>query len=92
MELDRATMDFDYETAYRSELLEAYEYLLLEAMEGDHTLFTREDEVERAWEVLTPVLEDPPPVLEYEPGSWGPAAAEDLVFPRHWHLTPPREG
>jgi glucose-6-phosphate 1-dehydrogenase len=91
MELDRAALEFDYEKAFHSELLEAYEYLLLEAMEGDHTLFTREDEVERAWEVLTPVLENPPPVIEYEPGSWGPIEADELILPHHWHVTPPSD-
>jgi glucose-6-phosphate 1-dehydrogenase len=88
MELDRAALEFDYERSFHSELLEAYEYLLLEAMEGDHTLFTREDEVERAWQILTPVLENPPRVIEYEPGSWGPVEADDLALPHHWHVTP----
>jgi glucose-6-phosphate 1-dehydrogenase len=91
MELDRATLEFDYEHSYHSELLEAYEYLILEAMEGDHTLFTREDEVERAWEILAPALEQPPPVAVYEPGSWGPIEADDLIAPRHWHVTLPPE-
>jgi glucose-6-phosphate 1-dehydrogenase len=87
MELDRAALEFDYDTAYQGGLLEAYEYLIIEAMEGDHTLFTRQDEVERAWEVLEPVLVNPPPVVEYDPGSWGPVEADDLVLPRHWHVT-----
>jgi glucose-6-phosphate 1-dehydrogenase len=91
LELDRATLDFDYERAFKTPLIEAYELLILEAMEGDHSLFTREDEVEQAWEVLTPVLEDPPPVRLYEPGSWGPEEADDLILPRHWHLTPSRD-
>jgi glucose-6-phosphate 1-dehydrogenase len=85
--LDRAALDFDYDRRYQSPLVEAYELLLLEAMSGDHTLFTRWDEVERGWEVLMPVLEEPPPVHEYDPGSWGPEAAEDLVANRHWHIT-----
>ena len=91
-ELDRAELDFDYESAYRTPLIEAYETLILEAMSGDHTLFTRSDEVERAWEVIMPVLEDPPPVKFYEPGSWGPEEADELVLPRHWHvMLPPEE-
>src|SRR5206468_6054129 len=45
LELDRAELEFDYGEAYGGPLIEAYETLLLEAMEGDHTLFTREDEV-----------------------------------------------
>jgi glucose-6-phosphate 1-dehydrogenase len=92
LELDRATLEFDYEKTFHSELLEAYEYLLLEAMEGDHMLFTREDEVERAWEILMPVLENPPSVIEYEPGSWGPIEADELILPHHWHVTPPSDG
>jgi glucose-6-phosphate 1-dehydrogenase len=92
LELDRATLEFDYESAFKSPLIEAYELLILEAMEGDHSLFTSQDAVERAWEVLTPVLENPPPVIEYQPGTWGPVEADDLILPRHWHLTPPREG
>ncbi|MEX2458831.1 MAG: glucose-6-phosphate dehydrogenase [Actinomycetota bacterium] len=91
MELDRAELDFDYAETFASPLLEAYEYLLLEVMEGDHSLFTREDEVERAWEVLQPLLDEPPPVIEYAPGSWGPEQAEELILPRHWHVTTAHE-
>lgn len=90
LDLGRATMDFDYQRAFETPLIEAYELLILEAMRGDHTLFTREDEVERAWEVLTPILEDPPPVAFYEPGSWGPEEGDDLLAARHWHITRPR--
>ena len=91
LDLDRATLDFDYEKAFRTPLIEAYELLILEAMEGDHSLFTSEEAVERAWELLTPLLEHPPPVREYAPGSWGPVEADDLILPRHWHVTPARE-
>ncbi len=66
--------------------LEAYERLLLDVMHGDQTLFTRSDEVDRLWQVITPVLEDPPPVQSYEKGSWGPQAALDLAGERGWHL------
>ncbi|MCO7204792.1 glucose-6-phosphate dehydrogenase, partial [Microbacterium sp. CnD16-F] len=62
--------------------LEAYERLLLDVMHGDQTLFTRGDEVDRLWQVITPVLEDPPPVQSYEKGSWGPQAALDLAGER----------
>jgi glucose-6-phosphate 1-dehydrogenase len=86
-ELDRAVMRFEYEQTFKTPLVEAYELLLLEAMEGDHTLFTREDEVERAWELLTPLLNDPPKVEFYEKGSWGPREADELILPHHWHLT-----
>jgi glucose-6-phosphate 1-dehydrogenase len=86
-ELDRAVMRFDYEQTFHAPLVEAYELLLLEAMEGDHTLFTREDEVERAWELLMPLLDAPPPVKLYEKGSWGPPEADELVLPHHWHIS-----
>jgi len=55
-------------------------------MEGDHTLFTREDEVERAWEILTPVLEHMPEPHPYAPGTWGPKESDALIAPRHWHV------
>ena len=84
---DRATMDFAYDRRFEAPLAEAYELLLLEAMEGDHTLFTREDEVERAWEILQPVLDDPPPVVFYEKGSWGPKEADELIAPHVWHVS-----
>ncbi len=67
--------------------LEAYERLLLDVMHGDQTLFTRGDEVDRLWQVITPVLEDPPPVQPYPKGSWGPQAAIDLAGERGWHLS-----
>jgi glucose-6-phosphate 1-dehydrogenase len=79
-------MDFDYEREFHSDLLDAYELLMIEAMEGDHTLFLREDEVERAWEILDPVLQHLPVVQPYAPGSWGPEAADDLISPHHWHV------
>lgn len=53
----------------------AYERLLGDAMAGDATLFARQDVVEAAWAIVDPVLQRPPHLLEYEPGSWGPTAA-----------------
>jgi glucose-6-phosphate 1-dehydrogenase len=85
--LDRATLDFDYERTFHTPLIEAYETLILEAMEGDHSLFTREDEVERAWELLMPVLRHPPAPVFYNKGTWGPEEAEELILPRHWHAS-----
>ncbi|GAA2539109.1 glucose-6-phosphate dehydrogenase [Pseudonocardia hydrocarbonoxydans] len=66
--------------------LEAYEKLLLDAMAGDHTLFTSTREVERLWELCDPVLADPPTAQVYEPGSWGPQEALDLAGERGWRL------
>jgi glucose-6-phosphate 1-dehydrogenase len=59
--------------------LDAYERLLVDAMAGDATLFAREDGVEAAWEVVEPILDDPTPVLEYAPGTWGPPEADALT-------------
>jgi glucose-6-phosphate 1-dehydrogenase len=88
MHLQRVTMDFDYaEDFASSQIADAYELLLLEAMEGDHSLFIRQDGVERAWEILQPALEAPTPVRTYPRGSWGPVAADDLILPRKWHVT-----
>jgi len=70
----------------RHELMEPYDRLLGDAMEGDTMLFSRQDEVEAAWRIVDPLLRDPPPVHEYEPGTWGPAEADELVTsPRGWH-------
>ncbi len=91
LDLDRAEFDFDYERTFHRPLLDAYALLILEAMEGDHTLFMREDNVERAWEVMMPVIENPPEPLPYNARTWGPEAAQALVMPRHWYLSPPRD-
>ena len=56
-----------------------YERLLGDAMAGDATLFAREDVVEAAWAIVDPVIQGPSPLLEYEPGSWGPPQADELV-------------
>ena len=60
----------------RRGMIDAYERLLCDAMEGDALLFARQDEVENAWQVVDPALKAPPTLQPYEPGSWGPAAAE----------------
>lgn len=60
---------------------EPYERLLRDAMIGNGALFTREDAVEAAWTAVEPVLTDHAPVLAYERGSWGPAAADTLIAP-----------
>jgi glucose-6-phosphate 1-dehydrogenase len=85
-ELQTVRMDFDYDRSFTHALAEAYERLLHDAMDGDHTLFTREDSVERAWEIVTPMLEHPSPLFFYKAGSWGPAQADELIEPHRWHL------
>jgi glucose-6-phosphate 1-dehydrogenase len=56
-----------------------YERLLGDAMSGDATLFARQDVVEAAWAIVDPLLQNPGPMFEYEPGTWGPAEADRLV-------------
>ena len=62
-----------------AEEMDAYERLLGEAMEGDPTLFAREDAVEAAWAIVQPILGSVTPVHDYEPGSWGPREADALA-------------
>ena len=63
-----------------------YEVLLLAAMQGISTRFTRQDSVEEAWRVMQPLLDSPPPVHPYQEGAWGPDAADDLVAGHgKWH-------
>ena len=56
-----------------------YEVLLLDAMRGDSTRFTRQDGVEETWRIFQPLLDSPPPVKPYAPGTWGPEAGDELV-------------
>jgi glucose-6-phosphate 1-dehydrogenase len=92
LELGRVTMDFDYEERFTGRIADAYELILLSAMEGDQTLFLRQDGVERAWEVLDPILDHPGPVLTYPAGSWGPSQADQLLEPRRWHVSAEHRG
>jgi glucose-6-phosphate 1-dehydrogenase len=85
--LGQASMVFDYKDSFTTaHALEGYEHLILLAMIGDQSLFTRSDGIERLWEVSTPLLENPPPVEPYPVGSWGPPSVDKLVAPYHWHL------
>src|SRR5579863_2936411 len=87
MRLDKLSLQFAMqETGLIGEVLEAYERLILDAMRGDHTLFTTADGIERLWEVSAPLLESPPAVRPYAPGSWGPNAIHQLVAPHAWRL------
>ena len=56
-----------------------YEVLLHAAMVGEATRFTRQDGVEQTWRIMQPLLDAPPPVHVYDPGSWGPVEADALV-------------
>ncbi|MCG9885116.1 MAG: glucose-6-phosphate dehydrogenase [Cyanobacteria bacterium] len=78
-------MDFRYDAAFGQASSEAYSRLLIDCMLGDQSLFTRDDEVEASWRVLTPVLEawdgpsDPAAIPFYEAGTWEPVEAELLL-------------
>jgi glucose-6-phosphate 1-dehydrogenase len=61
--------------------MDAYERVLGDAMEGDATLFAREDYVEEAWRIVDPVLKAGTPIHEYEPGTWGPAEVDQKLAP-----------
>ncbi len=56
-----------------------YEVLLLDALRGDSSRFTRQDGIEETWRIFQPLLDDPPPVQPYAPGSWGPPEADQLL-------------
>ena len=72
------------------EEMDAYERLLGDAMDGDATLFTRQDEVEAAWAVVQPVLEATTPLYDYDPGTWGPSEADALTAEiGGWHTPTP---
>jgi glucose-6-phosphate 1-dehydrogenase len=87
MRIRPVNMEFLYGTAFLSQSPEAYERLILDAMRGDATLFTRDDEVEAQWRVIEPILESwsasEPPLVEYPAGSAGPPEADELVAPGH---------
>jgi len=85
MKVAPVNMDFDYDESFTSRPAEAYERLLHDAMMGDATLFTRADEIERAWEIVDAILPKARP-MPYWSGTWGPAAADGLVSPAKWHL------
>ena len=87
MKLNKLSLQFAlHETGMVGDVLEAYERLIIDAMNGDHTLFTTADGIERLWELSTPLLEAPPPVRSYPVGSWGPNAIHQLIAPHAWRL------
>ncbi len=96
MRLDKLSMQFSVqESHWAGSVLEAYERLILDAAHGDRTLFTSATGVERLWEVSTPLLDNPPVVRPYRPGTWGPNQIHQLVAPFTWRLPferPWREG
>jgi glucose-6-phosphate 1-dehydrogenase len=87
IDLGRAALTLDVQQAFDgADGLEAYERLLHDVMLGERLLFTRSEQIERLWEVVAPVLEDPPEPQPYSPGSWGPEAALKLCGDPGWRL------
>jgi glucose-6-phosphate 1-dehydrogenase len=92
-EVQAVDMNFQYKSSFKNGLPEAYERLLLDAIQGDAALFTREDEIELSWKLIDYILhgwESPqaPPIQTYPKGSWGPQDAEMLLADdqRVWRL------
>ena len=87
MRLDKLSLQFAmHDTGHIGDVLEAYERLVLDAMRGDHTLFNTAEGIERLWQVSTLLLQTPPPVRSYVPGSWGPKSIHQLIAPHVWRL------
>jgi glucose-6-phosphate 1-dehydrogenase len=87
MRIRPVNMEFLYGTSFLSQSPEAYERLITDAMRGDPTLFTRNDEVEAQWRIIDPILErweqDSSPLVEYPAGSQGPKEADKILAPGH---------
>jgi glucose-6-phosphate 1-dehydrogenase len=91
MRLDKLSLQFAmHDTGLIGDVLEAYERLILDAMRGDHTLFTTAEGIERLWEVSTPLLESAAPGCDtYSPGSWGlRIAIHQLIARAPWRAWP----
>lgn len=86
-------LTYDYDEAREGPRDEAYARLLSSALDGDQRLFARADGVEEAWRIIAPALEEQPPVVSYQSGSWGPQAADNLIAADGgWHCPEVRAG
>ena len=91
LDVRSVTMDFTYGSAFNVDSPDAYETLILDALQGDASLFTRADEVEEAWSIVDPIIDawasSPAPTFpNYDAGTWGPPEADALIARdgRHW--------
>ncbi len=98
MKLKTVEMDFTYRESYEEQLPEAYEALLLDAMKGDATLFMRNDQVETAWKIVMPIINEWKKQVStglkfYAAGSMGPKAADELLKKdgREWYAHLPKK-
>jgi glucose-6-phosphate 1-dehydrogenase len=84
MKLRTTNLDFRFAREFKEAIPDAYQRLLLDVFQGDASLFARSDEVEAAWSIIDPILaawktDAAPPLLEYEPGLWGPEQSTDWM-------------
>ena len=84
LDVRSVTMDFTYGSAFNVDSPDAYETLILDALQGDASLFTRADEGEEAWSIVDPIIaswadEPAPDFPNYDAGTWGPAAADEIL-------------
>ena len=84
LDIRSVTMDFTYGSAFNVDSPDAYETLILDALQGDASLFTRADEVEEAWSIVDPLVDAwahaaPPDFPNYDAGTWGPPEADELL-------------
>ncbi|MFL6090976.1 MAG: glucose-6-phosphate dehydrogenase [Aeromicrobium sp.] len=87
MRLEKLSMQFDTkDTGDADKVLEAYERLIYDAARGVRKLFTTAAGIERLWEVSEPLLENPPELEFYEPGTYGPPSVQGLAAPHRWRL------
>ena len=92
MKVEPVRMDFKYGAAFNAPIRDAYERLILDAIRGDAALFARNDEVELAWSLISPILDawrdlSCPLFPNYRAGTWGPEAANSLYTGRRaWNL------
>ena len=87
MRLNKQSLQFSLsEDSDHVDVLEAYERLIYDAMVGDRTLFADAAGIERLWEISEPLLRQPPDVIPYFSGSWGPKQIHGLITPRTWRL------
>jgi len=99
MRMRQTDLNFNYQKEFRGSMPEAYERLLLDALEGDASLFARADEVEAAWRICDPILgawktSDRPSLFMYDTGFWGPDECREwmLAQGREWYDTCPLLG
>jgi glucose-6-phosphate 1-dehydrogenase len=87
MRIRPVNMEFLYGTSFMSQSPEAYERLIMDAMRGDATLFTRDDEVEAQWRIIDPILasweRDEEPLATYAAGTPGPPEADEILASGH---------